>query len=133
MRDAPSFMLACWSPGMRSAARLKRPLSRSVSRPETRHSPPPLQVVIYGAGHHSVGNKQKIKPAILDLIASFPTPHTTREDWNGITNSANPGCCTVQYGAAAAGGAAVAVPTTAGLPPTPAAEERQPGCRCSIM
>jgi len=122
VRYSPSFMSTCWSPGVRAAHGhcLGFP-------PETRHSHTPLQVVIYGAGHHSVGNKQKIKPAILDLIASFPTPHTTREDWNGITNSANPGCCTVQYGATAAGGAAVAAPAT------PAAEERQPGCRCSIM
>lgn len=79
---------------------------------------PARLVIIYGAGNHSVGNKQAIKPAILDLLKSRGLQF--QEDHN--EDGPNPGCVLVTYSSAAA------LATTAPEPaPAPAAAlEEQP-------
>lgn len=46
-------------------------------------------VVIYGAGHHSAGGTQKVKPAVLELLHRFGLAV--------VEDCPNAGCCTVQY------------------------------------
>ncbi len=46
--------------------------------------------IIYGQGHHSVGNVQKIKPAVLELLSQSGAWCDVRE---GVPN---PGCVTVK-------------------------------------
>jgi hypothetical protein len=60
-----------------------------------------FSVVIYGAGHHSAGHQQKIKPAVLDVLRREKL--SFQEDWDGLTNHANAGCVTVTYTPGAAG------------------------------
>ena len=98
----------------------------------------PQLVVIYGAGHHSANNQQKIKPAIMEMLEStFPSHLTLLENWNGITGRANPGCCTIFYSAEAAAASKLAAANdranAPGSLPEEPAEPRAGSCRCSIM
>jgi DNA-nicking Smr family endonuclease len=48
-------------------------------------------VLIYGAGHHSAGSKQLMKPAVLKLLAARPHGQLleTRDEWDAITGKAS--------------------------------------------
>jgi DNA-nicking Smr family endonuclease len=59
----------------------------------------PAVVIVYGAGHHSAGGKQLLKPAVLKALKERPQGQLveTREDWDATTGKPNPGCVSVQY------------------------------------
>jgi DNA-nicking Smr family endonuclease len=85
-------------------------------------------VFIYGAGHHSAGGKQLLKPAVLSELAGRPKDQIVeyREDWDAVSGKANPGCVSVVY----PGGSFEALRATAGsggsnTPAPHAAQENQ--------
>ena len=59
----------------------------------------PGVVLIYGAGHHSAGGTQVIKPAVLKALRDRPQGQLveTRVDWDAIAGKLNPGCVSVAY------------------------------------
>ena len=59
-------------------------------------------VFIYGAGHHSEGGRQHLKPSVLSELKKRQQGHPeiitdVREDWDAIEGRANPGCVSVSY------------------------------------
>jgi hypothetical protein len=75
----------------------------------------PSLVLIYGAGQHSAAGKQKLKPAILELLRERQLSFEV--DFNVLKNAANAGCVSVTYAQLA-----------------PATPPRQPSCSfCSIQ
>lgn len=71
-------------------------LNRDVTQGPTEF---PGVVIIYGAGNHSTGGKQLIKPAILAVLTARPQGQLvdTREDWDAVSGKANHGCVSVVY------------------------------------
>lgn len=63
----------------------------------------PGVVFIYGAGHHSAGGQQHLKPAVLAALEQRRQQDgdaglgEVREDWDAISGRANPGCVSVVY------------------------------------
>jgi hypothetical protein len=61
----------------------------------------PLMIVIYGAGHHSAGHVQKLKPAVLDLLHEENAKHgewfTYKEDYDAVAMKTNQGCVSLFF------------------------------------